>query len=158
MEINQSRNLDRILEAAVVASWSDLMRGAQSGLVHIEYGFAQSGIFDFLQVWSATSRGHWLLACSCWMSASAFHETGIYFENGYESEDIAHILELVMQHQDVFTLPKNLGRAGLLQISTPNDEERPAAAALVKEICEHFGSMAQPALARRQRSVSSAGI
>jgi len=40
-----------------------------------------------------------------------------------------------MQHQDAFTLPQNLGRPGLLQISTPNDEEVPAAAALVKEIC-----------------------
>jgi hypothetical protein len=83
MEMNQSRNLDRILEAAVVASWADLMRGAQTGLVHIEYGFAPSGTLDFLQVWSAISRGHWLLAYSCWMSASAFHGTGVYFENGY---------------------------------------------------------------------------
>jgi hypothetical protein len=69
------------------------------------------------------------------MSASAFHQTGVYFENGYESEGLAHILESVMQHQDAFTLPQNLGRPGLLQISTPNDEEVPAAAALVKEIC-----------------------
>jgi len=69
------------------------------------------------------------------MSASAFHQSGVYFENGYESEGLAHILESVMQHQDAFTLPQNLGRPGLLQISTPNDEEVPAAAALVKEIC-----------------------
>lgn len=130
-----SRNLGRILEAGVVVSWADLMRGAQTGLIHIEYSFAPSGTLDFLHFWSAISRGHWLLACSCWMSASAFHQTGVYFENGYESEGLAHILESVMQHQDAFTLPQNLGRPGLLQISTPNDEEVPAAAALVKEIC-----------------------
>ena len=141
------RNLGQVLEAGVVASWADLMRGAQSGLVHIEYGFAPSGTLDFLQVWSAISRGHWLLVCSCWMSVSAFHQTGVYFENGYESEGLAHMLESVMQHQDDFTLPQNLGRPGLLQIPTPKDEEGPAAAALVNEICEHFGSMAQPALA-----------
>ena len=147
MEMNQSRNLGRILEAGVVVSWADLMRGAQTGLVHIEYSFAPSGTLDFLQVWSAVSRGHWLLVCS-WMSTSAFQETGVYFENGYESEGLAHILESVMQHQDAFTLPQNLGRPGLLQISTPKDEEGAAAAALVKEICEHFGSvLAQPALA-----------
>lgn len=153
MEMNQSRSLDRILEAAVVASWADLMRGAQTGLVHIEYGFAPSGTLDFLQIWSTVGRGHWLLVCSCWMSASGFHQADIYFENGYKSEGLAHILESVMQHQEGFTLPQNLGRPGLLQIPTPKDEEGPAAAALVNEICEHFGSMAQPALARRQRSV-----
>jgi hypothetical protein len=124
------------------------MRGAKTGVVHIEYGFAPRGTLDFLQVWSAISRGHWLLACSCWMSVSAVHGTGVYFENGYVSEGLAHILESVMQHQDAFTLPQNLGRPGLLQILTPKDEEGPAAAALVKEICEHFGSgLAQPALA-----------
>ena len=148
MQMNQSWNLARILEAAVVASWADLMRGGQTGLVHIEYIFAPSGTLDSLQVWSAISRGHWLLACSYWMSTSELHQTGVYFENRYESEGLAHILESVMQHQDAFTLPQNLGRPGLLQIPTPKDEEGPAAAALVKEICEHFGSgMAQTALA-----------
>jgi hypothetical protein len=148
MQMNQSWNLGRILEAGVAVSWADLMRGAQTGLVHIEYIFAPSGTLDSLQVWSAISRGHWLLACSYWMSTSALHQTGVYFENGYESEGLAHILESVMQHQDAFTLPPNLGRPGLLQISTPNDEEGPAAAALVKEICGQFGSaLAQPALA-----------
>ena len=140
--------LARILESAVVANWADLIRGAQTGLVHIEYGLAPSGTLDFLQVWSAISRGHWLLACSCWMSASAFHPTGVFFENGYESEGLAHILESLMQHQGAFTLPQDLGRPGLLQIPQPTKEESAAAAAFVKEICEHFCSgLAQPALA-----------
>jgi hypothetical protein len=148
MKTNQDQSLSRILESAVVASWADLMRGAQTGLIHIEYDFAPSGTLDFLQVWSAISRGHWLLACSCWMSASAFHQTGVYFENGYESEGLAHILESVMQHQDAFTLPQNLGRPGLLQIPMPKDEEGVAAAALVKEVCGRLASpLAEPALA-----------
>jgi hypothetical protein len=148
MKTNQNQNLDQALKAAVVASWSDLMRGAQTGLVHIEYAFASGGALDSLQVWSAISRGHWVLACSCWMPDSAFHRGGVYFENGYESEGLAHILESVMQHQDAFTLPQNLGRPGLLQIPTPTGEDNTAAAVLVKEICEHSCSgLAQPALA-----------
>jgi hypothetical protein len=148
MRTNQSQNLDQALKAAVVASWSDLMRGAQTGLVHVEYAFASGDALDSLQVWSAISRGHWVLACSCWMPDSAFHRGGVYFENGYESEGLAHILESVMKHQDAFTLPQNLGRPGLLQIPTPTDEESPAAAALVKEICGRLGSpLAEPVLA-----------
>ena len=72
----------------------------------------------------------------------------VYFENGYESECLAHILESVMQHQDAFTLPQDLGRPGLLQIPRPREEESAAAAASVKEICEYFCSgLAQVALA-----------
>jgi len=37
-----------------------------------------------------------------------------------------------MQHQNSFVLPPNLGRQGLLQISTPTAEETAAAAALIK--------------------------
>jgi hypothetical protein len=82
------------------------------------------------------------------MSASAFYQTGVYVENGYESEGLAHLLESVMQYQDAFALPQNLGRPGLLQIPTPTEEESAAAAASVKEICEHFCSgLAQPTLA-----------
>jgi len=38
------------------------MRGARSGLIHIEYGFGPSGTLNYLQIWSSISRGHWLLA------------------------------------------------------------------------------------------------
>lgn len=72
IKTNQDQDLSRILEYAVVVSWADLIRGAQTGLVNIEYGFAPSGALDFLQVGSAISRGHWLLAGSCWMSLQHF--------------------------------------------------------------------------------------
>jgi hypothetical protein len=129
--MNQNGNLDTILESAVVISWADLTRGAPTGLIHIEYGFAAGGTLDYLKVWSSLARGHWLLACQYWMSANTFHGAGIDFENGYKSEDLAHILEITMQHQNCFVLPTNLGRQGLLQISTPTAEEIAAAAALI---------------------------
>jgi hypothetical protein len=148
MKPNENQSLDRVLESAVVVSWADLMRGAQNGLIHIEYGFAPTGTLDYLQVWSSVTRGHWLLACAYWMSASKFHDIGIHFENGHQSEGLAHILEVVMQHQNAFALPPNLGRQGLLQISTPTQEERTAAAASVSEACDCVSSaLAQPALA-----------
>jgi len=49
------------------------------------------------------------------MSPSQSHESGVYFDNGYQSEGLAHILDVVMQHQNLFALPHNLGRQGLLQ-------------------------------------------
>jgi len=148
MKSNENQNLEQILESATVLFWTDLMRGAPSGLMHIEYGFAPTGTLDYLKFWSSITRGHWLLACEYWMSASTLRRAGVCFENGYQSDGLAHILEFVMQHQNSFVLPLNRGRQGLLQISTPTEEESTAAAASVKDALDLPSSaFAEPALA-----------
>ena len=144
MKNNQSRTLEGILESAVVVSWQELMRGSQAGLIHIEYTFAPGGTLDYLKLWSSITPGHWLLACEYWMTASTLHDRGIHFENGYQSQGLAHILESVMQRQDSFLLPTDFGRQGLLQITAPTDEESTA----VSEVFDHLASApADPALA-----------
>jgi hypothetical protein len=148
MAHNGNQSLDQVLESAIVVSWADLMRGTEDGLIQIEYGFAPGGTLDYLKVWSSITRGHWLLACEYWMSPSTFHGTGISFDNGYHSEGLAHTLGFIMQHQDAFVLPPNIGRQGLLQISTPKPEESTAAAAAVNHAFDHQGSaLAEPAVA-----------
>jgi hypothetical protein len=129
--MNPNGNLERILESAVVIAWADLTRATPTGVIHIEYGFADGGTLDYLKVWSSLSRGHWLLACQYWMSANTFHSAGVGFENGYKSEGLAHNLDIAMQHQNSFVLPPNLGRQGLLQVSPPTPEESAAAVATV---------------------------
>lgn len=147
MTLNNNQSLDQVLEAVVIVSWADLMRATTTGLVHIEYGFAPAGTLDYLKVWSSITRGHWVLACEYWMSASTFHGAGVQFDSGYQSEGLAHFLELVMQHQTAFTLPENLGRQGLLQIPTPTEVESAAAAVLVKNAFFTLESQfAEPAL------------
>jgi hypothetical protein len=94
---------------------------------------------------SLEAIGFWL---EYWMSPSTFHGTGVRFDNGYESEELAHILEFMMQHQNSFVLPPNLGRQGLLQISTPTVEESVAAAAMMDETFDRLASsLARPAVA-----------
>jgi len=132
MEALQDQTLEGILEAAVIVSWADLMRGAQSGLIHIEYAFASGGTLDYLKLWSSIAPGHWLLACQYWMTTSTFHNCGVSFNNGYQSQGLAHILEFVMRHQDKFPLPTDLGRQGLLQIPNPTEEESTTATASVR--------------------------
>jgi hypothetical protein len=145
---DENQGLERILESAIVVSWADLMHGAPTGLIHVEYGFATGGTLDYLQVWSSITRGHWLLACGYWMSASKFHNTGVHFDNKYQSQGLARILKFVMQHQNSFALPLNRGRQGLLQISTPTQEESTAAAASVNQALDRLDSaLPQPALA-----------
>jgi hypothetical protein len=109
-------------------------------LIHVEYGFSLSGGLDDLQIWSCMTKGRWLLACACQMAASEFLETSAHFHNGYLSEGLAQILELIMLHQKVFTLPRNLGRAGLLQIATPTQKENAAAAVSLNEAFAYIHS------------------
>jgi hypothetical protein len=140
MKLSENQSLERILESAIVVSWADLMPGAQTGLIHIEYGFAAGRTLDYLKVLSSITRGEWLLACEYWMSASTLHSGGVHFHNGYQSEGLAHILESVMQHQTAFSLPADLGRQGLLQIPTPTQEESVVAAASVSEALDRVGA------------------
>jgi hypothetical protein len=143
MYTNESHSLERILEYAVVVSWADLMRGAQTGLIHIEYGFAASGTLDHLKFWSSISRGHWLLAAEYWTAPSKSHNTGVHFDNGYKSETLKHILDSVMQHQTEFSLPVDFGRQGLLQIAAPTQQESVLASVLVNETLDSLDSLAE---------------
>ena len=138
-----SQSLEQTLEYAVLESWTDLMRGAHTGLIHIEYGFAAGGTLDYLKFWSSISRGHWLLAAEYWGSPSKSHSTGVRFDNGYESETLKRILNSVMQHQTEFSLPVDFGRQGLLQVATPTQQESVVAAALVNETLHRLGSLAE---------------
>jgi len=148
MNPKENPNLDQILQCAVIVSWADLMHEAPSGLIHIEYAFAPAGTLDYLKVWSSLTRGHWLLACEYWMSESPFHGVGVRFDNGYESEGLSNILQRVMQHQASLVLPANLGRQGLLQISTPTEEERSAAAQRIHDTFDRLDiALIEPALA-----------
>ena len=82
------------------------------------------------------------------MSANTFHRAGMGFENGFKSEGLARILEIAMQHQNSFVLPPNLGRQGLLQISTPTAEESAEAAAMINVALDRLDStIEQPAVA-----------
>jgi hypothetical protein len=141
MKADEKQNLERVLESAIVLSWADLMRGTPSGLIHIQYGFASDGTLDHLQIWSSISRGQWLLACEYWILPSTFHPAGARFSNGYQSEGLAKILDSLMQHQTAFWLPADLGRQGLLQISTPTQEESTTAATSVNKAYDRISSV-----------------
>src|SRR5207237_10504902 len=98
MKPYENQSLERILESAIIVSWADLMRGAQTGLIYIEFGFAAGGTLDYLEVWSSVTRGHRLLACGSSLSASRLHGTVAPFDNIYRSEGLAHVLEVARQY------------------------------------------------------------
>jgi hypothetical protein len=140
MKFTENHTLAQILESAIVASWEDLTNGTQPGLIHIEYDLTAGGTVDDLRIWCSITRGHWLLICKYWMYASNSHSSGVRFDNGYHSEGLARTLEFVMQHQNAFALPPNLGRPGLVQIPRPSGAEIAAAQTSVREAFDHLSS------------------
>ena len=138
--MSQAHNFDQLLQSAVVVSWADLMRGFHGGLIHVEYDFTASGTLEHLQVWSSIVKGRWLLAWGYQRTGSEVLDTDVHFHNGYKSEVLARILELVVLRYKGFILPRNLGRAGLLQIATPTQEESAAAAVSVNEVLDYIRS------------------
>jgi hypothetical protein len=148
MKPDTTQSLDRLLESAVVQSWPDLMQNATSGLLHLEYVFAPDNSLDSLKLWSSTVWGQWNLVCEYWMSSSAFHDKGIHFKDGFQSEDLSHTLEFIMQHQHTFSPLPNLGRTGLLQIQVPTGGEPQAAATSLSEaFCRVNSFSAEPCIA-----------
>ena len=145
LSADNGHNFDQILESAVVASWASLMRGTAS--IHIEYDVTPSGALDFLRIWSCITRGHWLLVCEH-QRAALESDGSLRFHNGYQSEDLARILEAVIAHPKAFILPQKLDRAGLLQIATPTKKQSTAAAATVSDVLDRVNSAPpEPALA-----------
>jgi hypothetical protein len=138
MKRAECQDLDRVLEAAVVVTWPDLIAVGDSGIVHLEYDFGARGNITFLQVWLSQTRGVWHLVYSYF--GSTFDQRGIQFENGYRSPRLAETLNSVMHHQDAFLPPPNLGRPGLLQITTPSEKERVAAAISIREAFDQVAS------------------
>jgi len=148
MKLDNAQSLDRILESAVIVSWTDLMKDAKSGLIHLEYTFVPDGSLEYLKVWSSVTRGHWRLACEYWMSASTFHASGVHFEDGFRSEGLTETLEFITQHQQAFSPSPDFGRTGLLQIQVPTEEESTAAAQSLKDaFCRVNSFSAEPAIA-----------
>jgi hypothetical protein len=135
----QTIQLDRTLECAVVLSWDELMPSATSGLIHIEYRTGSDGLIDYLKIWSSTIRGYWQLVCECWMRPLWSHVIGMSFGKDYYSVDLAHMLELVMQHENDFSQIPD--RDGLIQVSPPTPEERLAAERWTREMFNQYGSV-----------------
>ena len=148
MKPNIAQSLDLVLQSAIILGWTDVVRDATSGLLHLEYAFAPDGSLDCLKLWSSVSRGHWRLVCTYWMSPSALHGSGLHFEDGFRSDGLAQNLEFIMRHQPAFVPSPNFGRTGLLQIQSPTEEVIRAATNSVRDAyCRVNSFSAKPSLA-----------
>jgi hypothetical protein len=110
--------LGHILESAVVINWSDLVRGAIPGLIHVEYHVSAAKLVDDVQIWSSTARGYWSLMCHC--SIESDISCTLHFKNGYQNIDFGYLLSAIMKRQGEF-LHKWIANANyLVQVGPPS--------------------------------------
>jgi hypothetical protein len=117
---------DRILECAVMLSWLDLMQNSR-GHVHIECTAAADRSLEYLKVWTSTLRGRWSLACEYWMEAHIPIAAGITYSNGYASDTLSGMLQLIMQHQQLFHRSHAPLAMDFIQVDKPSAAEIGAA-------------------------------
>ena len=110
--------LDHILESAVVINWSDLVRGAIPGLVHVEYPIAEERLIDDVRIWSSTARGYWSLVCHCSIDPDV--SCTLHFRNGYQDGDFGNLLLAIMKRQGEFLHKRNANANYLVQVRPPS--------------------------------------
>jgi hypothetical protein len=140
--------LARVLESALVLSWSDLMRASKKGLVHVEYGTAPEPSLQYLKVWLSTTKGIWDLICEYWRSSgsSTLPAAGLTFSNGYHSAHLAGMLEQMMQHREGFRDSLSGDSAvNLIQVQSPTEGDRVRAGACMTEAYDRLGLRFAPA-------------
>ena len=110
--------LDHILESAVVINWSDLVRGAIPGLVHLEYHVGEKRLIDDVRIWSSTARGYWSLVCHCSIDPNL--SCTLHFKNGYQVGNFGNLLSAIMKRQGEFPHEQVANANYLVQVGPPS--------------------------------------
>jgi hypothetical protein len=131
--------LDRALELAVVSSWDELINPGEMCSVHVEYKNITAVPLTLVEVWTIRQRGYGTLAfryVASGVESSAPHMDGtvMQFANSYHSDTLANNLDFIMRNQSTFTRPIDHSTHGLIQIETPNEEDRKKASVWLDSI------------------------
>lgn len=132
--------LDRALEAAVQAWWHELMPTADAGMIQVEYRIESDGSLQYVKILAPTASRGWKLVCEQWITAAWSHVPGLQFSEGYDSEALAHFLEIIARQPKVLVSISGTGRNGWLHIPPPTEDEIRDARRLVAEVIAVLGS------------------
>jgi hypothetical protein len=127
-------SLEDMIRNTVVASWRDLMPDDGSSQLHVEYHrTAPNEEVQYLKVWAAEGKGGWKLVCEYWVPTISDRPVkGLAFCKPFYSENFEHLLAAVFENQKTFSDLQEQTRDGLIQISSPTEDERAAALTFIQ--------------------------
>ena len=135
-----SFQLDAMLANSLVLTWSDLMPELTSDLIHVEYHVGPRGAVEFLKVWAAPTRGQWDLVCEHSVLPSAASKSGLRFANGYKSKGLERMLDLIVQHLEIFQVGTRAGADRMIQVSPPTAADTLAASGMMDGFLDRFAT------------------
>ena len=126
--------IDDAFRSAVIQAWDDLAEVTTPRAVNVEYLCEPGAPLDHVSVWLVKAGGYQDRVCDYWTWISSARPRDSRFWNSYHSNKLAHALEFIMENQERFPRPADVGPHGLVRAFPPTEEERAEAAALISEI------------------------
>jgi hypothetical protein len=136
------RQIEDILESAVILSWNELLSGSHSAMVHVEYATAPEPCLQYLKIWRFEKQRKWDLICEYWISAGSAGtpKIGLTFGPSYHSPRLSEILESVLQEQkDIPDALSGETKLNLIVVAVPTPEERLSATRCISDAYEQRG-------------------
>ena len=115
---------DKAFQFALILAWEDLMKVSKPCSARVEYLCEPGTALDYVSVWSVRASGQQDLVCDYWTWPSSAHPSGVRFRNGYCSDQLARMIDLIMNNPDQFTRGLDACRHGLVLIHPPTREDR----------------------------------
>jgi hypothetical protein len=126
-------SLEEMIGNTVVASWKELMAEDASSRLHVEYHRkAPNEDVEYLKIWAADGNGGWKLVCQWFPTVVDRPAEELKFCKPFYSANFEHLLTTVLDNQKTFADLEEQTRDGLIQITSPTDNERAAALTAVQ--------------------------
>jgi hypothetical protein len=136
--------LGQILRCAAVLSWSQLLRDAKDGLLHLEYRLGAGGWLQSVTVLACRTPGCWTTVCEYWTQSSGSHARGLRFTDGEKSEKLARHLGFIMLHESRFARGFSPCQEQVIIVPAPSTEEVKAALVAMNETVTALPVVALP--------------
>ena len=118
-----THTIDRILECAVYLNWKDFASDSSPMAVRMEYRTGTTQSLKCLKLWSSASRSHWKFVCEYWTQPNPIQRQGITFSKSHSSPGFTRMLDVIMQHQEVFSVGHTDLRDRVVQIACPDEAQ-----------------------------------
>ena len=115
--------LNAILESAVFLNWAAFGQPSGGGMVQIEYHAGSEKSIEYLNIWSATTRGYWSLVCDYAIALHRPNGTGARFSNGFHSRDLGRYLDSILMNQTRFSHDCQPNSNVVIQVRPPSEEQ-----------------------------------
>jgi hypothetical protein len=144
MKNQETQTLDGILQCAIILNWRELMRDSQRSSVRVEYYLGPGGSLQHLRVLSSHPRSGMKVVCEYRTQSAPERTRGLAFSNGYQSAELAQMLEFIMRHEAIFPRGFSCTADRHVQVLLPTREDTTSALFAMGQVMTRFPDRNDP--------------